>query len=42
MESCRDDYDYQKVYDLQAKQQIEEGGKVWLSNRYKILYGLQG
>jgi organic radical activating enzyme len=28
----------EKVYDFQAKQQIEDGGKVWVGNRYKILY----
>jgi len=29
---------WNKVYDFQAKQQIEDGGKVWLGNRYKILW----
>ena len=28
----------EKVYDYLARQQIEEGGKIWLGNRSKILY----
>jgi SAM-dependent methyltransferase len=28
----------EKVYDYLARQQIEEGGRIWLGNRSKILY----
>jgi 2-polyprenyl-3-methyl-5-hydroxy-6-metoxy-1,4-benzoquinol methylase len=31
-------YDLEAIYDYQAKQQMEEGGRTWLGNRLKILY----